>query len=114
MSRSVIWVAGVIALIDLAIGGTAVFSPDTFSRIVHGVSIRDLFLVQRTGVIWLFFSGVAAFVCFWGRQFPSAIFLLSMLHFMDAPADALYRFTSSTLSPIGRVTLTVMPFLNLV
>lgn len=102
------WLTGPLALFDLALGATALAFPEFYMKLLHGGGSH--FLLQRTGVLWLFFA--AAEIAAFARPRRETVGLVAMLRLMDVPADAVYFFTSPSLTWFGRWSLIVSPVFN--
>lgn len=99
-------------MFDLLLGGMALLSPDTYLSLMHGPA-SDTLLLQRTGMIWLWFSAWEAVAFFRGHRWPLSILVVALLRLMDVPADLVYFFSSESLTTLGRLGLIASPFFNL-
>ncbi len=106
--RSTRWLTGPLAIFDLALGLAALAFPAFYMDLMHGGGTH--FLLQRTGVLWLFFA--AAEIAAFARPRFETIGLVAMLRFMDVPADVVYFCTSPSLTAFGRGSLIVSPIFN--
>jgi hypothetical protein len=107
------WLVAAVGAFDLAVGLLALLSPQQYGAFVHSGHLQDFHLVRRMGVIWLGFAAVALVAFAFPRQVPSSLFLLGMLHGLEAPADAAYVLLSPDLNQTSRVILAVFPALDL-
>lgn len=107
------WITGPLSVFDLVLGLCAVATPGLYVSLMHG-SLDSTFLVQRTGMIWLFFCAceTAAFVA--PTRWPLFVFAVGILRLMDVPADAVYLVTSQSLTTLGRISLIAAPLFNAV
>jgi hypothetical protein len=67
--------------------------------------------VNRTGALWLFFSGAEALAAARPSS-PEHVYLVGALRLMDVPADLLYLARSHDLGAFGRAGLVVSPIFN--
>lgn len=102
------WLTGPLAILDLALGVSAVAFPRFYMNLMHGGGAP--FLLQRTGVLWLFFAAAEIVACVRPRR--ETIGLVAALRIMDVPADVVYFFLSPSLTWFGRWSLIVSPVFN--
>jgi dihydroflavonol-4-reductase len=107
-----------LALFDLLLGTTAVAFPDFFTRVMHGSTGLEgegpLYLLTRTGTLWLVFSGVQAVAAIGPAEFKSWVVAAGVLRLMDVPADPVYYLSSDRLTTLGTLGLLSAPVFNFV
>ncbi|MBI2889170.1 MAG: hypothetical protein HYY13_00115 [Nitrospirae bacterium] len=87
--------------------------PTLYFQLMHGDGPgTDLFMVQRTGVIWLFFSLCEGAAFARAERWPSLVAAVGLLRIMDVPADIVYLFTANSLTTLGAASLTTAPIFN--
>lgn len=107
------WITGPLALFDLVLGIGAVAMPGLYLSLMHG-SAESGVLVQRTGMIWLFFCACETTAFFGSVRWPLSVFVVGILRLMDVPADAVYGIVSPSLTALGRISLVAAPLFNAV
>lgn len=107
------WITGPLAIFDLILGVGAVATPGLYLSWMHG-SVESGFLVQRTGMIWLFFCACETTAFFASTRWPLSVFVVGILRLMDVPADAVYGIVSPSLTTLGRISLVAAPLFNAV
>jgi len=102
----------VLVVVDLVLGGTAVFFPYSYAEIFHpGLTTPPIDFIVRTGILWLgfaFFQGVAAF----SKNPQRWFFVVSILRLMDVPADIIYGILAMGATMISRIMIWSAPLLN--
>ncbi|MBI3267851.1 MAG: hypothetical protein HYZ53_02425 [Planctomycetes bacterium] len=107
------WITGPLAAFDLGLGTVAVAAPSLYMQLLHSPEApAPGFMLQRTGVLWLFFAAAEAGACLWPRRRPVLVFLVAALRWMDVPADLTYLLTTDPVTPFGRFSLLVSPLFN--
>lgn len=117
VGRTRIWLVG-LALFDLALGAQAAFLPDAYLRSMHPWFPQlhpagPLYLLVRTGALWLFFFLVEALAALAPRRRVLLVLIVGALRLMEVPADVAYLATADDLGGFGRAALVVSPIFNL-
>jgi len=104
-----------LAFFDVGLGGLATFFPSTYFALLHPYADAGspAYLLQRTGVLWLFFAlveGVAAV----GRPRPALLAAVGLLRLMDVPADLVYVVVAPDLGRFGHLSLPLCVAFNFV
>ena len=111
--RSSRYITGPLAILDLGLGGVALAFPDIYLDIMH-TGTDGAFMLQRTGVLWLFFCLCQLVAFLYPARLPMFVFLVGMLRLMDVPADIVYHVTSPGVTAFGRFGLVAAPIFNIV
>ena len=110
--RSSRYITGPLVILDLGLGGVALAFPDLYLGIMH-TGTDGAFMLQRTGVLWLFFCLCQLVAFLYPARLPMAVFLVGMLRLMDVPADIVYHVTSTGVTVFGRFGLIAAPVFNI-
>ncbi|HSA58445.1 MAG TPA: hypothetical protein VLJ37_02015, partial [bacterium] len=103
----------VLGIFDLALGGTALFSPQTYADLFHpNLADPQIDLIARTGCLWLFFAAVELFAFY--KKTPLWFFAVGLLRLLDVPADLVYGTLAAGASPLSRAAIFLAPVFNLV
>jgi hypothetical protein len=102
-----------LGVFDLALGGTALFSPQTYADLFHpNLSDPPVDFIARTGCLWLFFAGVEIFAFY--KRTALWFFAVGLLRLMDVPADLVYGTLAAGASSLSRAAIYLAPVFNLV
>lgn len=108
------FLTGPLAVFDLCLGATAIFFPGFYMSIMHfHGSAQHYYMLQRTGVLWLFFALCQGLSFVFAEKIPVLVFLVGMLRLMEVPADPVYLLTSRDLTLFGKFALMFAPVFNL-
>jgi dihydroflavonol-4-reductase len=103
---------------DLVLGTTAVVFPDLYAKIIHGPNGlpagSSLYLLARTGTLWLVFSGVQAMAAIDPIKHKTWVLAAGVLRLMDVPADPVYYLSADNLSTLGTLGLLSAPVFNFI
>ena len=107
---------GLLVIIDIVLGGVAVFFPSVYMRFIHPYAPPDtpVYLLQRAGAVWLGYLVVQAIAFFWYIDIPEWVLVVGILRLIEVPADALYVTVGSGFGSFGRFGLIVAPIFNLI
>ncbi len=106
---------GLLVLIDIFLGGVAVFWPRFYMQWVHPeVALSDpVYLVQRSGMIWLAYLAIQAIAFLRFKRTPEWVLIVAFLRLVEVPADIMYLFVGEP-GLLGTVGLTFTPIFNFV
>lgn len=105
-----------LVVIDVVLGGVAVFFPSVYMRFIHPYAAPDtpVYLLQRAGAVWLGYLVVQAIAVFWCIDKPEWVLVVGVLRLIEVPADALYVSVGTGFGSFGRFGLIVAPIFNLI
>lgn len=103
----------VLGLFDLALGGTALFSPQTYADLFHPhLANPPVDFIARTGCLWLFFAAVEFFAFY--KKTALWFFAVGLLRLLEVPADLVYGTLAVGATPLSRAAIYFAPAFNLV
>jgi hypothetical protein len=107
-------VSWALCLFDIALGGFCVAWPALFAMVIHpDLAFPQLDLIQRTGVLWLMYAGIAAFAATRGEaQRGRWFFVLGVIRLIEVPTDLLYGVVAEGARWYSRVMLFGAPAIN--
>lgn len=107
-------IIGPLAVFDLLLGGFTLFFSGDYLRLMQPQAMHDpIYLLLRTGTLWLCFGvleGIAFFVCW---RWPEGVLSIAVIRLIEVPADLVYFFTDAGLGALGRFGLLFAPAFNL-
>ncbi|MDD5749021.1 MAG: hypothetical protein PHP64_08295 [Actinomycetota bacterium] len=111
-SKSARFLCAGLAILDVFLGGFALFAPGLTMRIfAPGRDTEDLPLLRRTGSIW--FTFVLAQVWAAVNGTPRALRAVAVLRLQEVPADIIWRATGRGFGWFGKLGITSAPPFNL-
>jgi hypothetical protein len=106
---------GALVVIDVVLGGIAVFWPRLYMDWVHpGAPDDPRYLLQRSGMIWLGYLAVQVLALIRLKRTPEWVLSVAILRLIEVPADILYLFVGTGIGSWGTIGLTVTPIFNAV
>ena len=107
--RVVCWM---LVIVDIILGGSAVFFPDLYTSFLHPELIDPPYdFIARTGTLWLVFLVFQAVAA--TRKRPEKwFFLVGCIRLMEVPADIVYAILAIGATPMSRILILSAPVLN--
>lgn len=107
--RLICWM---LVLVDIVLGGTAVFFPYFYAKIFHPeLKNPPIDFIVRTGILWLVF----AFFQFKGATSKDPkkwFFVIGIIRLMEVPADIIYGILAIGSPLLSRAMIWSAPVLN--
>lgn len=89
-------ITGPLAVFDTFLGLFALLMPLSYMALMHSPSAAgSYFMLQRTGMIWLFFAAVQWIAFAYPKRLSIFVPFVGLLRIMDVPADIVYYLTTS-------------------
>lgn|GEM_PF-3577871 len=89
-------ITGPLAVFDTFLGLFALLMPLSYMALMHSPSATGgYFMLQRTGMIWLFFAATQWIAFCYPKRLSIFIPFVGLLRIMDVPADIVYYLTTS-------------------
>lgn len=109
---------GGLAVLDLGLGLTALFFPETYLTGMHSAPVgpgvlASGSLLRRTGTLWLGFAAVQGVAALDPTGRPAWVLVAGAFRLLDVPADLVYFLSAGTLSGPGFYGLLLAPWFNL-
>ena len=97
--RLICWI---LVIVDIFLGGTAIFFPLLYSQIFHPELINPpIDFIVRTGVLWLIFA-LFQLIAAISKEPEKWFFLVGMIRLMEVPADIIYSILAIGSPPLSR------------
>ena len=108
-------VAWALCCFDIALGGACLVWPSLYALVIHPrLADPQLDLIQRTGMLWLMYTGIAGFAATRGEaQRGRWFFVLGVIRLIEVPTDLLYGVVARGAVWYSRVLLFGAPAINL-
>ena len=102
----------ILVVVDIFLGGTAVFFPFFYSDLLHPelTNIPVDFIV-RTGILWLVFA-FFQFMALISKNPKNWFLVVAAVRLMDVPADIIYGILAIGATLITRLMILSAPILN--
>jgi hypothetical protein len=116
LSRLVRPTLALLVVIDIVLGGVAVFFPHVYMSIIHPYAPPDtpVYLLQRAGVVWLGYLVMQALAFFGYTEMPEWVLVVGILRLIEVPADTLYVIVGTGFGWFGHFGLIAAPTFNLI
>jgi hypothetical protein len=105
-----------LVILDIVLSITALFFPDKWFMIFHGVSYdhRDVEgLLKRTGAVWVAFTLLQLIAFLRWEKAPWWLVLIAGVRLTELFSDWTYMYVAETLTTLGRLGLFIAPPGNL-
>jgi hypothetical protein len=107
---------GVLVVIDIVLGGVAVFFPHVYMSVIHPYAAPDtpIYLLQRAGMVWLGYLFMQTLGFFRYTETPEWVLVVGISRLIEVPADSLYVIVGTGFGWFGRFGLIAAPTFNLI